>query len=179
MGVDRGLEILSRLVRLQSDAGDIEIANTDATGKLSATLGASAILELFAGTDKVIDVAAGLKLKIETKTATTADATETLIWNRAVPTSGCVGALAFVVAKHTGANADGLVAVAWNACTNNAGTTAILNATDGGSVIENASGSPTTDFDVNNTADTIELNVTGIAAQTYKWTAIIASFEVV
>lgn len=179
MGVDRGLEIFSRLVRLQADAGDIEINNTDTSGKLSATLGASAILELFAGSDKVIDVAAGLKLKIETKTASTTDATETVIWNRTVPTSGCVGAVALVVAKRVGANADGLVGVAWNACTNNAGTTAILNATDGGSVIENSSGSPGFDFDANNTTDVIELAVTGIAAQDYKWTAIVVSFEVV
>lgn len=179
MGVDRGLDILSRLVRLQADAGDIEISNTDVSGKLSATLGASAILELFAGTDKVIDVAAGLKLKIETKTATTTDATETTAWSRAVPLSGCVGAVALVVAKREGANADGLAGVIWNGATNNAGTTAILNATDGGSIIENSAGSPVADFDINDTTDVLVLSVTGIAAQTYKWTIIVVSFEVV
>jgi hypothetical protein len=111
---------------------------------------------------------------VESRSLNTTDATVTTIFTRAVPLSSILAVQAFVVGKKNGANADGIVSFKYQAVTNNAGTVAVVGTT-GGSDLENASGTPAVTIVANDTTDSIEVKVAGIAAETWSWVAHIES----
>lgn len=174
MGSDRGLIVADKLLGLSADEGAVFLESKEATGSVQGIInnikvfdfdGASLVLRNFAGY-------AGASPRISTRAVTTEDATATNIWSLSVPLSGIVGVAALVTGKRVGTTADGVVAFLYNAATNAAGTVAVVGTT-GGSTLENSSGTPAVTLVANDTADTIELKVAGIAAQTYSWTALI------
>lgn len=110
----------------------------------------------------------------ESSAISTTDATATVIFTKACPLSSVLAVKAFVVGKRIGANADGLVSFKYQAVTNNAGSTAVVGTT-GGSDLENSSGTPAVTIVANDTTDSIEVKVAGIASQDWSWVAHIES----
>lgn len=115
---------------------------------------------------------AGSFLGLESRSLTTTDATATVIFTKSVPLSTTLGVWVLTVGKKVGANADGIVSFKYNACTNNATTVAAVGTT-GGSDLENSSGAPAVTIVANDTADTIEVKVAGVASETWAWTSYV------
>lgn len=146
-----------------------ENSGVETTSNLSVHKHASgAVGQAVAAGQKIHRQTGNLVVELKAATATTPGNTATTVLSFPVPLSSCVAVEALIVGKKAGANADGLVAKIFNACTNAAGTTALVGTT-GGSVIENSAGAPTADIVADDTNDLILVQVTGVTAETWDW----------
>lgn len=174
-----GCEVSKDLVVIRSPK-DIDFCSESATGQVTTTLNGVVVEGRNASgvrRFKSHSGYAGSDLFEQTVAVTTTDATATNILSVACPISTTLGVWVQIVGKKVGANADGIVSQKFQAVTNNAGTVAVVGTT-GGSDVENASGTPAVTIVANNTADTIEVKVTGIAAETWAWAGVVRWMQV-
>ncbi len=174
-----GCEVSKDLVTIRTPK-DVDIYSESATGKFSLTLNGTQV-ETRSSTGvksfKSHSGYAGSDLFEQTVSLTTTDATATVIFTKACPVSTTLGVWVQIIGKKVGANADGIVSQKFQAVTNNAGTVAVVGTT-GGSDVENASGTPAVTIVANDTADTIEVKVAGIAAETWAWVGVVRVMQV-
>lgn len=117
--------------------------------------------------------AASQVIKKSLEPITTADATATVITSVPVALGSAVGGKVTIIGKKTGA-ADSYVGTYQFAGVNNGGTTAEIAAESAmGTVQENSAGTPAVTVVANDTTDTLEIKVAGIAAESWKWTGVI------
>jgi hypothetical protein len=101
----------------------------------------------------------------------TADATATVIKSIPVALNTVVHGVVRIVGKRTG-TADGISTETIFGFVNNAGTTAAL-ATAINRVMENSAGTPALTVVANDTNDTLDITVAGIAAQNWTWSGYV------
>lgn len=106
------------------------------------------------------------QLKKESAAVTTSDATVTVIASIAVPSGYAVAVKAFVLGIQSD-DSDATTATAVGCAVNNAGTTA-LKGTPLYQIVESDVNTNVT-ITADDTTDTIRVNVTGVAAQTWAW----------
>ena len=150
MGEKYGVEVSKGLATLRSSAG-LRLESESATGLLSLFNSVSGL--------EVVPVY-----------LTTPGNTATVIYSKACPLSCSVSVYAFLTGKKAGATADGITSFKGNGVSNAAGTTAVHGTTTGfGTDPESSGGTPAVTIVANDTDDTIEVKVAGIAAETWYW----------
>lgn len=109
---------------------------------------------------------------IETiESVVTADATATVVKAIPVALSSVVHGVVRIVGKKTGA-ADSIISESIFGFVNNGGTTAAIAAATN-RALENSAGTPALTVVANNTNDTLDVTVAGIAAESWTWAGYI------
>lgn len=127
------------------------------------------IIDVGAATNKVgVTWANASGLYMVKGTLTTTDATVTAIATIAVPAGACVSVRSFIQGIQS-TDEDHVTATAVGGAINAAGTTAL----DGTPLYQIVEGDAATNITItaDNTTDTIRVNVTGVAAETWYWQA--------
>lgn len=114
-----------------------------------------------------VSAVASALIKRTIEVAVTSDATATVVLSIPVAVGTVVGGTVTVIGKRAGA-VDAIVSKSVFSAVNNGGTTAVL-ATAINQVVENSAGAPALTVVANDTTDTVNVTVAGIAGQSYTW----------